>query len=112
MRVFIPQLPTKRDPLTGALVPLIDTSIAMELGDVIICNDDMTDSFETRLITLERELDSFRPDDVLMIVGDYALCAAGVAVLMRMSTSYIEDGESIKIAVWNRETKSYEIKEI
>lgn len=84
-RVFITQVPHRRDKETGALVPAVNIGPAQEHGDVVVmmppqaafyATADLVDQLANHLSSY-----SYEDGDIIVALGDPAVMAAAFAYL-------------------------------
>ena len=97
--VFIPQLPTRLDKATGALVPAIDVNPASAFGNltILFSSDVPRSQAIAEVAARSREIG---PADYILAVGDVALLALAVvhAVLRNGSATLLR---------WDSESRTY-----
>lgn len=81
-RVYVTQLPHRRDPATGALAPVLNISPASEHGEIVVMFPPQGAYFDTTELReiANRQLRDFRKEDSLLLLGDTVLCAMAVMV--------------------------------
>ncbi len=103
-RVFVTQIPNKRDHASGRMVPSIDVGPAVEHGEIQVIfpggfsmfqTDEMVKELRRALATY-----SFVDGDSLMAIGDPVIIFAAGAVLA-------ESGVKMRLLKWERLVKRY-----
>lgn len=103
-RVFITQIPNRRDPNTGAMVPAFDAMPAAEHGEIVVLMPASFSLFNTS--EMVRQLRntlvdySFTRGDAVVPAGDPAIIFATGAVLA-------EQHRKMRILKWERSVKRY-----
>lgn len=105
--VFIPHLPTRRNPVNGDWVPTISLTPAAELGEIQIACDRPTDAAPEHLEAAQTRiqsimLDQYGRDDYIMMAGDPVLCAYAVYQAITYS------GRA-NVLRWNRDRREYDL---
>ncbi len=84
-KVFVTQIPNRRDKETGALVPSVNIGPAQEHGDVVVMMPAQASFFATNdlMNQIANHLDSYDFDegDALVALGDPAVIGAACAYL-------------------------------
>lgn len=87
-RVFVTQVPNRRDKETGALVPSVNIGPASEFGELIIMMPPTAAFFATADLVdqLKNHLEKYDYDngDVLVALGDPAVIGTACALLGKM----------------------------
>lgn len=103
-KVFITQVPSRRDSETGALVPTCNISPAVEHGEVVIMMPPDASFFATAELVKQLEYHlryyDFEGGDALVALGDPAIIAAASAILGKMHGSF-------RLLKWDRMVKRY-----
>ena len=103
-RVFVTQIPHKRDKETGALVPSVNIGPAQEHGDVVVMMPPQAAFYATNDLVeqLANHLDSYNYDDGDMIIalGDPTIMAAAFAYLGAKFGKF-------KVGKWDRNLSRY-----
>ncbi len=103
-RVFITQIPHRRDRETGAFVPTVNIAPATEHGDVIVmmppraafhATADLVEQIEKHLTDYDYEA-----GDSIVAMGDPAIIAVAFAILGR-------DYESFIVLKWDKNVGRY-----
>lgn len=108
-KVFVPNIPTRFEPLSGGRVPTINLNPAMEYGDLVPCISAEVNvrDYEVNdlLAGVQESLRNCSKHDYILCVGDPILIAAAIA--------YAHDinGEA-KVLRWDRSKKSYDVVEV
>ena len=109
-KVFIPQVPSRRDAQTGLWVPTINYRAAEDYGDVEVllpAGAQMFATAEMARILKQRfhELD-YQLGDYLAPMGDTIVMAVAAAIAARRSNG------QLKVLVWDRLSSSYSAHEL
>lgn len=84
-KVFVTQVPLKRDPVTQAKVPVFNVAPASEHGELDVMMPPAAAFFNTDELVRQLSLKLFDYDyargDSLMLLGDSAVIAATVAIV-------------------------------
>jgi hypothetical protein len=105
--VYVTQIPHKREPLSGLLVPAINIQPALEHGNVVILFPPQTSFVETSLLLdqLDTALSAYDGDDgdCLLPLGDPVVFAAAIAVLAKRGPFQIlryDKFQKAYVAIW------------
>ncbi len=103
--IYVPQEPTKRDPISGQRSPLYDLSPALKFGSlkVLLPHGIMLLNTTPIVETLKRDMADFCDEDYVMCIGDPSAIAAAVMV-----ASSINEGR-VKLLKYSREEKLYNL---
>lgn len=86
-KVYVTQVPVRRDRDTGALVPAFNINTASEHGDVVVMLPSQaafTVAPNDLIKELRRQLENFDPDtDFILPLGDFIIVAATFGFLGR-----------------------------
>jgi hypothetical protein len=102
-RVFVVQNPMRRDPTSGELVHIFDLRSAHGYGELHVLLPAGPVAWATLDIVgqLYEHLESFRPEDYLLCLGDPAAIAAASAIVSDVNTGVIP------LLVWDKQTRGY-----
>lgn len=109
-KVFITQVPSRRDRSTNVWVPTVDVSPAEEFGEVEVLLPSGAQFFaHNEVVRLIRErlnkLD-YTPDDYILPLGNPIIMAVTCVIAARRGNN------SLKILVWDKQTSRYIASEI
>lgn len=104
-KVFVTQVPSRRDAATGMWVPTVNIAPAEQFGEVVMLLPPGSQFFaaaETTRILKARlhELD-YQAGDYLLPLGNPVIMAVASAVAARRSNG------CLNVLVWDRQTSSY-----
>ena len=103
-KIYVTQIPHKRDRDTGAFVPTVNIAPAAEHGEVIVMMPPSAPFFATTDLVhqLRQHLRNYKyeNEDALIALGDPAVIAAASAILAK------DFGEFI-ILKWDRQVSRY-----
>lgn len=103
-KVYVTQIPNRKDKATGAIIPAVDISAAVEHGEVVIMLPPKANFFATAdLIKQLREFLNeydYENGDSLLFIGDPAIIVAAAMLLGKMY------GHAI-ILKWDRHVMRY-----
>lgn len=101
-RVFVVNVPLRRDPVTKAWMHVIDVAPAAEYGTLVeLLPPGRPEDYEAALTTLRIKLHGFRPTDYLLPVGDTVMIAWAAALAAQASGGYLN------VLAWDNRTKEY-----
>ena len=104
-RVFITQIPSKRDPATHKWMPTVNIAPAQRFGKVVVMlppNAQWGASTEiVRLLKARLAEEGFTPDDYLLPMGSPAVMAAASAIVARRGNG------AVRLLEWDRTTSAY-----
>lgn len=102
-KIYITQVPQRRDPATGAFVPM-DIKQAYAHGEVVIMMPPRAAFYATadlvRQLRAHLKDYSFEAGDCLVALGDPAVIAVACALLGKMHGKF-------SVLKWDRETQRY-----
>lgn len=109
-KVFITQVPSRRDRAANMWVPIVDVSPAEEFGEVHVLLPAGAQFFaHNEVVRLMRErlaeLD-YQSDDYILPLGNPIIMAVACAIAARRSNG------SLNILVWDKQTSRYIASEI
>lgn len=104
-KVFVTQVPSRRDVATGLWVPTVNIAPAEEFGEVVTLLPPGSQFFAaaetTRLIKQRLHDLGYKPGDYLLPLGNPVIMAVASAIAARRS------GGSLNVLVWDRQTSRY-----
>jgi len=102
-KVFITQEPSRRDPVSGQMVPMMDFRKVLPYGEPIVClaSGRVTLSPAPMVRTLTEVLKGFCDDDYLVAAGDPSAIAVAGAIAARNNQG------RMKMLKWDRESHQY-----
>lgn len=103
-KVFVPQVPQRRDKETQALVPAVNINPAQEHGDIVVMLPSSANFYATADLVsqLANHLDAYNYEegDVIIAIGDPTIMAAAFAYLGAKFGRF-------KIGKWDRNMQRY-----
>lgn len=102
-RVFVPQVPTRRDPDTGVRAPTVSLAAAEAWGEVRLLlppEASLMAPLEA-IATLRERMADYAPTDYLVPIGDPTLFAAAVAFVARLGHG------AVLLLKWDRRLALY-----
>ncbi len=104
-RVFVTQIPSRKDPETNLWIPTVNIGPAQEHGEVVVMLPAGSQYFAaaetTRLIKQRLHDLDYQQGDFLLPMGNPIIMAVASAVAARRSNG------SLKMLVWDRQTSRY-----
>lgn len=102
--VWVPHLPTRWDAVTQSQVPSVDLNDATRFGEIRTLSEPGTPRHQI-LASLPSLIKEVEPGDYVLCVGDVAICATTIALLL------IRD---IKVTLlrWDRPNKQYAVEHV
>lgn len=103
MTVYVVQMPVRRDPATGQMVPSVDLTPAQEYGEVatLLASGPVALLPAQMLATLRHGLRNFTDDDYLLPTGDPTAIAAAAIVASQANMG------RVRILKWDGRTRRY-----
>lgn len=106
-RVFIPQEPQRRDPVTGQMTSIMNFNKARKFGEPVVCcpSGPVALSTAPAVWALKDKMRDFGDDDYLIAVGDPTLQAMAAVIAAESNRG------RIKFLKWDRELGDYFVVE-
>ena len=104
-RVFIPNLPTRFDPVADCRVASVDISDALRFGELDYFNhigmQPSPNVLETMILNIRTKVKGFyKPDDFILAIGDPILIAAAIHYAL-------EESRVVNVLRWSRADRAY-----
>ena len=102
-QVFIPQEPTRWDPLTNCAVPMYDFTPALRYGSICVCLEPNVSFHMTKPVAsaLREKLAAFRESDYLIAVGSPLVIALSAHFALERT------GGKLNLLTWDRREGEY-----
>lgn len=103
-RVFVTQMPTRKDPITGAYAPTVNIGPAAEFGEIYVIMPANAAFYATadlvRQLRLTLDDYDFDRGDSIIGLGDPAIIATAAAILGKTRPAF-------RLLKWDRKVKKY-----
>lgn len=101
--VYIPQMPTKFDRASNLWIPIININPAKRFGALITMLPPAAgrNSIETCVDSLERSMEDFGTEDLLVALGDPTIYAIAACIAARKT------GGLLRMLKWDRQLGDY-----
>lgn len=101
-KVFIPQIVTRFDHVSGKKIPAFDFSAAAQFGQLEAILDENDDTLFLARITqkIRKSLEGYSENDFLLAVGDPSVIAVCAGIIFRRRTK-------MKMLKWDRKMQTY-----
>lgn len=108
-KVYVPNIPTRYDPITEGRVSAINLEPATKFGELVQLvpsdTDLSNDGISNALDLLGETLKDYGPDDFVLSAGDPILIAAAIC--------YASDAAGdVKVLRWDRNNRRYQLLEV
>jgi hypothetical protein len=105
MKVYVPHVPSRYDPVLSRKVPVFDLQPATQYGDLVFLTDMYNDvrgelSLELFQKMSDTMINTMTPNDYLLCVGDPVLIAAAI----KYATDLFG---SVNVLRWDKSKKEY-----
>lgn len=102
-RVYVPQVPSRLDPVLRDWVPTVNLKPAEAHGEVIVLLPPQASRMATAplVVALREQMAGFTEGDYLVAVGDPSILAAAACIAARKT------GGVLRILKWDRQTSTY-----
>lgn len=107
-KIYVPQLPSRRDSGTNSWVPTINLEPARLFGDIVVVLPPEASRLPISKIKplLEEAMSDYSKEDCVLALGDPTVYAVAACIAMRKA------GGLLRMLKWDRLSSSYNLVEI